>query len=633
MFIITVAPIGKGVFREELSYFSADNLPVGAVISVPIKSGHLEALVIESRRAEEMKSELKNSTFSLKKIGSLKHSRLFTAEFISACRATADHFAITLGQTISTTVPRSILSGSSPNNISGKNQTEKPGNGTLKQHKFILQDDSSERLSYYKALIRESFAKKESVFLCLSSTAEVDYFSHSFPGIADYTVTFSGGLTEKVIQQNWTRALSIDHPILVIATPNFLCLPREDLRTIIIENEGSSHYRTIARPYLDYRVLAEKLAVATGARLIFGDLVLRTETIFRSERGDLAHLSGLKYRSVSTAEQMIVSTHAANSSDKSDQAIGDRLFQILTDSFAAHEKAIIYCGRKSLSPITICRDCGQVVHCQNCKSPLSLHKDHKKKKYYYLCHKCGQERIVEDTCPACGSWRLSLLGFGSEKAEQELALMYPAVPIFRLDGETAKPLKRVEIVKKFLGTKGAAILLGTEVMLSALSEKVPTVAVIGLDAIFSVPDFRISEKVLSALLHLRGFASQRFVIETHNPDEKVYHYATTGNLIDFYREEIEERMKFGYPPFKTLVLVSHSGEPEEVRKKMSELEQLLSGWSPLVYETDHADRHGRFEMRCLLKLPIAAWVEQELLSRLRSLTPDWKIEIEPESII
>jgi primosomal protein N' len=636
MFVITVIPLAKNIFRDELSYFSADELPLGSIIAAPIKNGQSDAIVVACQPAADLKSALKSSTFSLKKIGSVKSRNLLSPAFIAAGRRAAEYFATPLGQTIKTAVPQAVLDHLGQKNKLPENSAPKldrKGDGTVKQLKFILQDDTAERISFYKALIRESFARKESVFLCLPAAAMVDIYAEAFgPGIRDYTVILSGDQSPKTIWQNWTKAVSLEHPVLIIATAGYLSLPRCDLGTIILEREGSGHYRSFIRPFIDLRRLGEYLAEETGARLILGDLILRAETVFRAENGELSHLSPLKYRSSSTAAQLIIDARNSDAGDKSVKAIGDTLYGIIGESVARREKIIIYCGQKALSPITVCSDCGELVRCRHCASPLSLHKNLKEKKYYYLCHKCGRAGDVSDTCPSCGSWRLDLLGFGSEKAETELAALFPDVPLF-LDRGKLRNAKRSELIKKFSATKGAAILLGTESLTSMLTDKVPTVAVIALDAMFSVPDFRISEKALGSLLSLRQFAGDRFVVQTRNPDEKVFRYAAAGNLIDFYREEIEERMKFGYPPFKILIAISRFGPPEQTRAEIHNLAEQLEKYAPIVYETERGDTRGRIEVRCLLKLAANAWPDPDLLGQLRALTPDWKLEVEPESII
>lgn len=636
MKIVTVTPLNKGIFKDSLTYFSALEVKVGSIVCVPVKNKILDALVLEVEDASARKSEIRSSDFSLKKITEVKKSNLFLPEFVIACQKTADYFATTLGQTLKASVPKNVIDSlgqiktiDAPDSIPPDNN-----DNTIRQNKFVLQDDDDERLSFYKSWIRESFAKKQSVLICLPNTYEAAKFSTAFgTGISDYTVPLHSELSKKTMLQNWNKAVSLAHPVLIITTGSFLSIPRKDIGTIIVEQESKNNFKNMMRPLIDFRFLAEKLALELDAKLILGDLVLRAETIFKTERGEYSHLSGKKYRSTSKAAQVIMDSRNLDSGDKNIYAIGDSLKIILAEAVENREKILIYSGRKGLAQSTICNDCGQIVNCHQCKSPLVLHKDPVLKKYVYLCHKCGLYQEVNDKCPACDSWRLTLLGVGLDKIEAELKTLYPDVPLFRLDSDVIKPKVRSELVKKFYDTKGSTILIGTEMIIPYLSERVANVIVAAIDGLFSIPDFKISEKVLNTLLRIRQFAGINFIIQTRNPTEKVFHYATEGNLIDFYREEIEERMKFGYPPFKTLIKISREGKPEEVRRDMDQLAEILSDYNPNIFPAFISELKGKYRMHALIKIPANTWVNSSLLSKLKDLSPDYIVDVEPESIL
>ncbi len=637
MKIVTVTPINKGIFKEELTYFSTLEISAGAIVSIPVKNRVVDALVLDTQDASTKKSEIKSSDFSLKKIIKIKTDNLFLPAFLTASQKTADYFATTLGQTIKATLPQIIIE----NLTAHKKNTQiedavdnQDPNRPVKQNKFILQDDDEERLSYHKSWIRESFAKKHSVLICLPNTLEATKFSQAFgAGISDYTIPLHTELSKKSLLANWHKATTEEHPLLIITTGNFLSLPRQDIKTIIIEKESHSSYKNITRPLIDYRKMAEYLAEALDAKLILGDLILRAETVFKAERGDYAHLGSQKYRSVSGATQMVLDSRNHDTGDKNIYAIGDDLREQITEAIKNREKIIIYSGRKGLTQSTICNDCGQIVHCRQCKSPLVLHKNNAQKKYIYLCHKCGEYQEVSDKCPNCESWRLSFLGIGLDKIEEEINKLLPEIPTFKIEADNTKPNKRQELIRKFYETKGSALLLGTDLLLPYLNEKVPNVVVAAIDGIFSLPDFKISEKILNTLLHLRQYANKNFIIQTRNPEEKVFRYTTEGNLIDFYREEIEERMKFGYPPFKVLIKISREGQPAQVTEEMAKLESLLVDYNPIIFPAFISEIKGKYRMHALIKIPAANWVDNRLLTKIKELGPEFIVDIEPESIL
>ncbi len=641
MKIITVTPIHKGIFRENLSYFSAEPVALGAIITVPLRRGTITALVTGVTEAEQERAQLRQLDFPLKKIGAVKAQNFFLPAFITAAREVSAYHLAPLGSVLKSLVPQKILDRAETTKTNPP-KTPLPETTLLSDihhYRFVLQAENDERIAYYKSLIRESFAKKHSVFLCLPGQFLVEKMAAAFDkGIGDYTIILHPGLTPTELQARWRQATEENHPILVIATPLFLSLPRPDLGTIIFDQENSDGYQERYRPFLDFRRFGEILARETGARIIYGDLILRTETIFRTEKGELTPLTPLKYRAAVAAEQILVSGRPTGEGSKTLAALQPEICRAINDAILRRQKIVIVCGRKGLAPTTVCSDCGTVIHCDRCQGPLVIHSRPKKTKedspYVYLCHKCGTEKEIDDLCPHCGSWRLSLLGFGLDRVEEELAELFPTLPRFKHDRDAVKnPTRSKEMFAKFFKQKGPALLAGTESVLPFIEEKIDTIAVIGFDSLFTLPDFRISEKMFNILLNLRAQAVKRFLIQTRNPDEKVWGYALRGEIIDFYREEIEERMRFGYPPFRRLIKISQEGKQEVVEKTMAALAQELATWSPLVFPAFAADSKNRYRLQLILKLPPDNWPEPKLATILRSLSPNFSVEVEPDSIL
>lgn len=646
MKIATVTPINKGIFKENLTYFTTLEIKEGSIVQVPIGNRKIQALVIKIEELTDMKSEIKNSDFALKKISQITHENFFRPEFIEACRETADYFASNLGQIIKSLSPKSILENEAldlkrPLSEDPAKPVLAEGEApTIKQYKFVLQQADEERLTYYKGLIRETFAKKNSVFLCLPTASDIDRIAESFEkGIGEFTTILHSNLSKKEILTRWSFAVENQHPVLIIATPIFLSIPRHDLGLIIFEKENTSSYKDLSRPFIDYRTFGEIYATKLKAKIIFGDLALRSETIFRTERGDFAPIPPMKYRSLANGHQMVIDAKNDNRTGLNDaRAISKELAEIIQESFDNKEKIFIMCGRKGISPMTVCNDCGQMVFCDNCGAPLSLHKNHpagekSNKTYIYLCHKCGNIKDVRDKCSSCGSWRLSLLGQGVEKVEEEIKALLPECNIFKITSEDTKSYKKAKEVFAKFQTQPKSILIGTEMANYFITEKIDNIVMTGIDGFFSIPDFRISEKVLVLILRLRQLANKKFIIQTRKPEEKVLDYGLKGNLLDFYRDEIDERRKFGYPPFKVLIKITRVGKKFDVLADMKSLETSLANYSPVTFPAAGQPGRGEYMMHTLIKLTSAKWVDQELLEKLKALPPAFLINIEPESIL
>ena len=634
MKLITVIPIDRGIFKDELSYFSNNNPGVGSLVSVPVRNRLIKALVVSEKKLAEAKTEIKSQDFSLKKLASLDKEDFLSPTFIKSIQLTANYFASPLGQVLKVFVPQAVLDnlGDSPKSSdTKKTKLKNIDTGTMPDI-YILQEPDNERLTYYKSLIRESFAKNESLFFCLPTVHDIDKISTDLKkGIASYFIILHGGLAKKEIIDEWQRAIKSKHPIIILATPLFLSLPRSDISTLIIDKESDHAYQTFTRPFIDIRVFAEIYARTNNWKLVFGDTVLRTETIFRQNKGETIPLSPIKYRAFSEAEQKLISLEK---DDKvKEQALLDKeLVHSITQALENNERFFLFTTRRGVSGLTICNDCGTILTCDQCRSPLVIHKlpDQTKK---YSCHKCGTGYAISDTCPNCHGWRLATLAAGIEELEDEITRQFPHTTIFKIDSDSVKTSKKaVAIIDKFLASPGS-ILLGTEMSLYYLNEAIENIAVISIDSLFAIPDFRISEKIFGLLMRMREMANKRFIIQTRNPDEKVFNHCLKGNLLDFFREELAERKKYDHHPFSILIKITREGGEKEIAKDMTQIEKIFVAYQPKIYPAFTAKVKNKLRLHALIKQDPKHWPNNQLINLLKSLPPNFIVAVCPEEII
>ncbi|MEA1929288.1 MAG: hypothetical protein U9M92_00130 [Patescibacteria group bacterium] len=625
MQVLTVIPIARGIFKDHLTYFSAKAIKPGAIVSVLIRKRPIKALVVKVEAASDLKQSLRRADFALKKIRSVDNQGLFQPAFLKAAELIAPYSGYPLGPVLKSLTPQKILNYSDRLE-GGKAVVAIPA---LKPEKQLLQDTDTDRLSFYKSLIREEFAKGNSIFLCLPTALDIEQVLDSLGrGIAEYTIKLHNGLGAKQLLAEWQKGINGTHPLLIIGTPPFLSLPRPDIKTIIVDKENSSTYKLLTRPYTDYRRFAEYLAEGMGARLIFGDLLLRVETLERS-RHDFIAASNPRQRLVSEAENKLLAI-------KGDTVIGEELTEIIQAATNNNERTVILTGRRGLSSLIVCDDCSDPVICKRCQSPIALHQAKTrsgiKETHWFLCHKCGERRSAEEKCQRCDSWRLRALGAGIEKIATEIKSQWPKTIIFPFNSDELKTQKQAkETMARFLDTPGS-ILLGTEMVLHYLPNKIENTLVVAMDSLFSLPDFRINEKLFTLLSRLRMAATKRFAIQTRYPEQTLFDQAIKGNLLDFYRAEISERRRFDYPPLKLLVKISREGDKAGIQADMKKLVGLLEAYEPIVFPSLRKPAGGGHRLNLLIKLPPEKWPDETLSTVLQSLPPSFIVEVDPEII-
>ncbi len=658
MNIVTVYPIIRGAFKDELTYWSSQNLTLGSIIDVPLRGRTIPALVGEVTPASHAKSNIKQASFVTRKIDKVKERRVVHKECIKACEKVATYYATSFSSVLKSCIPDIALA-------SDYEIEERPTiKSTISSDVLVYQTNTEDRLSTYKSIVREEFARKKSVLIVSPTTlATEELFQALRKGVEDFVIMIHGGLTKKKQTQAWKDALASEHPVLVIATAYFACLPKKDISTIILERESSRGYNSMRTPYIDYRTYIEEYAKALGARLILGDTFLRIETLHRRESGEVADFFAVSYRVEKMAELLVVDM--CPSIDKDASNIGKNIdgkdlgsketitkketrdtrkpkkeFKIFSDELTSmieysekkSEHIFIFTARRGLSPQTVCGDCGKTVLCEQCQAPVVLHQSKTEHERFFLCHHCGVQRSALEGCKNCGSWKLTTLGIGIDTVAEEIKRLYPKREVFKIDRDTVNTDKQArDVVADYLKSKDG-ILLGTESSLAFLPE-VTYSAIASLDSLFSIPDFRINERICHTILRILEKTTGYVLLQTRNTDNSLIKNLSTGTLSNFYREEIATREMVNYPPFSVHIKITVEDTRASAAEKMKRLQDLLEEWDPMIFPAFVPTQKGKSVLHMLLSLKPKDWPNNKLREIIYSLPKEYSVRVNPESLL
>ncbi len=634
--MVVVNPLSRGVFKDQLTYFSKEKISPGVLVTVPVKNRQINALVVDVQPVKNSKALIKRADFSLKKVTLNTGKRFFEPSFLKAARQTAEYHCASVGQTLKVFVPQEVLRA--------YEDIEEPYRGSRsrvvseedfkKKEDQVVQENYQNRVSLYKSLIRETFAQGRSVFLLLPTAINVDdILPRITKGIEDRTFVLHNKLSKKELIASWNKALSAKYPILAILTPGCLSLPRGDLGLVILERENHSAYKTLSRPFLDIRFFVSCLSADSDCRVVMGDQVLSTETVFATGQGRLTPVNNLKFRFIYDGEQKLIDLNQEAGQDGNtfrESVLSQSLKQVMSESRAQNDNMLIISGRRGLAPVILCQDCKKVVSCPFCEAPAILHE--KNRTRYFKCHKCGNLEDPEDRCFNCGGWRLINLGSGIDKLAQEVKLLDLYENWWQIDSDSTTPKQAKKIIEQFLITPGS-LLIGTEMTLQYLSEPVARMALVAIDPLFALPEFRINEKIINFLMTAKNSTTKQFIIQTARSEEKIFDYVLNGNLLDFFRDEIDQRKKVKYPPFRVLIKITRSGYQEKVERDMLWLKDYLSAYQPLIYSPVNPVIKGHYRLNALIRLKPDSWPDKTLLNLLYNLSPDFVINVDPREIL
>jgi len=651
MYIATVIPIQKGNQKEYLSYFSAIDIPLGSIVSIPVRTKTIDAIVVNMEEARNIKSDIKNADYQLKKIIKVKGDSPFNKSFFIACQKMKDYTISNTGSIIKSLLPTIFIENIEKLKESVSLQILGKTDENIKQEKLIFQATPSDRLAFYRTLIREAFAKKESVYLCVPTHFDIDHFHKELArGIEQYVFTLHSDMTKKALIKTYNSIIDEVHPIFIIGTGIFLSIPRHDVKTIILEHESSDVYKQIGRPYLDIRSFAEVLSSIEKIKLIFGDTLLRPETLYRHDKGEFGEISSPLYRLPQTERQIVVDMKGeVNEKGKKVFAtISETTRKMIGEATKGNKSVLLFSVRKGLAPITVCNDCGHTLLCPQCSTPIVLYGTRQitatksTTPRIFMCNKCGRKEKTEVSCPNCSSWNLTPLGVGTDRVYEEIKNLFPKIKVFQIDKEaTSTPKDAKNIIAEFNKNPGS-ILIGTEMVFSYLKNQVNSSAIISLDGLFSIPSFNITQKILHIIEKLHNITLLNLIIQTRIPENKILQYILTGNVLPLCREDLAERKDYGYPPFKRLIKITFEGTAKDTEKARSFVEKTLGNYEPQIFSAFVSRVKGQYITNTVIKVDPRIWplptdeklsVNQNLSQTLSQLPPSFSINVDPEDLL
>lgn len=620
MYVVWVTPLSSKVRLHTLTYYTADALPLGSIIDVPVRTKTVPALVMHRESVADVKSFLRRAGFSAKRVSDTQPRAFLSEPLMRALEYTARFHASSLGSTVRTAVPHALLSHTSELQLPAHTQKDS-------YEAYALQMPYEERLDAYKTIIRETFALKQSVVLIAPTAREVHTLVATLsPGIHKkvYTLTLTESPKEQRILS--LHASSAEGPVLICTTPGASMLPRPDIGLYIVERTSSQSYKRRQHPFVDMRVCINALAKETGTHILYGDTFLPLE-----QHKGLAHGVITEYDTVPKringngairVIDMKVSHTDADPTEKSFIFFAPSVDVALHDAVSKRTRVFVLATRRGYAGATVCDDCGTTVSCTRCGHSVTLHT--KKNERMFLCHRCGESRSAKERCAHCNGWRLTPLGRGIERVEQELKKKFPDAPLFRIDTDTSP--KEVQAFSQAWHEDGG-IMVGTERALSAVDYADLSICA-SLDSLLSIPDFSIDERVFGLIMLLRERTHGDVFIQTQQPHAPVLKEASSGNSAQFVRNELSLREQLHYPPYTVIIKFTCTGNKTTVTTQMQSFAIALARHRPRIFGA-FVPKGPHVSLSALIRIKRDAWPKKDIVEYARSLPPSWTVEVLP----
>ena len=358
----------------------------------------------------------------------------------------------------------------------------------------------------------------------------------------------------------WKRLLDSAEPCVVIGARSSLFLPYSNLGLVIVDEEHETSYKQAdPAPRYNGRDVAMVLARMHGAKTLLGSATPAIDTYYKALNGryGLVELT-VRYGNATLPDIEIVDSLRARKRGEMNgiftRSLASQVNEAVSDGKG---QAILFLNRRGFAPRAVCKMCGWTPKCDCCDVALTYHRRIDK----LVCHYCGNIYPLPTVCPACKEPGIEVVGYGTERVEDELQSAFPSLPVLRMDLDTTRNKDGYsDIIRDFSAGK-ARILVGTQMVSKGLDfGNVRVVGIVDADMMLNMPDFRASERAFNMMEQLAGRAGRRdahgrMIVQTRQPDHPVLGHLAAHDYRGFYSEEIMERERFLYPPFTRLICI------------------------------------------------------------------------------
>ncbi len=347
---------------------------------------------------------------------------------------------------------------------------------------------------------------------------------------------------------------------VILGARSSIFLPFNNLGLIIVDEEHEQSFKQFdPAPRYNARDVAVVLASLFNAKTVLGSATPSLESYYNATESKygLAEIKR-RYNNVQMPDIELVDIKDKHKRKRMKGHFSDRLIEEMTEALDEGLQIILFQNRRGYSPIVECTTCGHSPQCPNCDVSLTYHQYRKQLR----CHYCGYGIAMQQKCMTCGTPDLDTKGFGTEQIEAEVKQLFPEVKVGRMDLDTTRGKFGYEKIITAFQQQELDVLVGTQMLTKGLDfRNVKLVGIMNADNMLNFPDFRAHERSFQLMLQVSGRAgrtSQRgkVLIQTYNPYHKILQQVSTNDYSAMYKEQLEDRYNYKYPPFYRLIKIT-----------------------------------------------------------------------------
>lgn len=436
---------------------------------------------------------------------------------------------------------------------------------------------SSGKTEIYTHLINDALKAGKQVLFLLPEIAITTQITGRLARLfGDKMLVYHSGFSDNERVEVWNKLLREGTPMLVLGVRSSLFLPFKNLGLIIVDEEHENTYKQQdPAPRYNARNVAIVLAGMHGGKTLLASATPSIDSYYNALTGKYGLVKlNTRYGDCPTpAIETVDIKELRRKKIMKDTLFSPLLVRKISDALGQGEQVILFQNRRGFAPMMECRSCGWVPHCLHCDVSLTYHKHHNR----LVCHYCGYAIPLPRECPNCQTAEMKMLGFGTEKIEEEVQALFPSARVERLDFDSARTRAAYERILSDFEKGKIHILIGTQMLSKGLDfGNVTVVGILNADSLMNYPDFRACERAYQLMAQVSGRAGRRdkqgvVVLQTSQPEHPIIRMVQTFAYEEMVNLQLGERSMFRYPPYYRLIVLVMRCRQEDTLQQMSAL--------------------------------------------------------------
>jgi len=642
----------KGSAPLTYSYFQA--LPVGAVVTVPLRQKHILGAVMR---------EVSKPSFTTKPLSANEQYKPLPKQLLELAIWISQFYPAGIGVTMQQFLPSklyaidalpTVLPISSPlettTTLVAAPLHSLP-NLTIEQSQavqsmsepstYVLHGETgSGKTRVYIELAQQALKRGKSAIILTPEIGLTPQLTRNFVAAfgSERIITTHSKLTAKERNLTWLRMLQSSKPLVVLGPRSALFSPLRDIGVIILDESHEGSYKQEQAPHYHASKVAAALAGQHHAMLILGSATPAINDVYMAQARNKPIIR-MNAKAIQT--DVVTKIDLVDLKDRAQFTrqphLSNRLLDSIAEGLQRGEQSLVFLNRRGTARIILCENCGWQALCPHCDLPLTYHGD----VHNVRCHTCGYASSAPNSCPECGSANIILKSIGTKAIVDELERAFPQARIQRFDTDNTKE-ERLEAHYDAVRAGDVDIIVGTQLIAKGLDlPNLTTVGVVVADTSLYLPDYTSGERSYQLLRQVIGRVGRghrtnsHVIIQTYEPDSPIIKAAADGDWDGFYAAEIKEREVFMFPPFCHTLKIwcrrASSKAAQTAAEKVvndlrhSDLRLTIDGPAPAFYEKTA----GKYQWQATIKTKD----RRELLKAIQQLPANWSYDIDPSNLL